>query len=195
MLKVIAALGGLEARHRRADGGPQELSGATARLPQNRLQLGKRLLDRIQIGAVFRQIPETRARGLKRPPDRWTFVTRQVVHDDNVAGRQRRDQDLLDVGEEAHAIDRPIEDGWCRQARDAQRGEKRRRLPAAVRRLVGHTRPVEAAAVAPHAIGSYSTFIEKHETRGIERGGGRLPGGAGERDISAIVFGRAYRFF
>ncbi len=46
-----------------------------------------------------------------RPADRRALVTRQVVHDDDVAGGERRRQDLLDVCEEAGAIDWPIKHG------------------------------------------------------------------------------------
>ena len=86
MPKVVAALGRLEARQTRADGGPQDLARATARLPEDRFQLRKRMLDRIQIGTVFREKPETRPAAFNRAADRRTLVTRQVVHDDDVAG-------------------------------------------------------------------------------------------------------------
>ena len=195
MLKVVAALGRLKARQRCANRGPQELAGATAGLPQNRFQLRKGVLDRIQIRTVFREIPKTRAGTRDGPADHGTLVTRQVVHDDDVAGRQRRDQDLLDVGEEAGPIDRAIKHGRRGEARHAQGGEKRRGLPAAVGRVVGHAGAVEAAAVPAYEVSPHATFIEKHEARGIERRRGGLPGGAGERDVSAIVLGRAYRFF
>jgi hypothetical protein len=37
-------------------------------------------------------------------------VTAEIVHDDDVAGFERRHEDLLDIGEEAEAVDRPIDD-------------------------------------------------------------------------------------
>ena len=46
-----------------------------------------------------------------------------VVGDDDVAGLQGRHQDLFDVGAEALAIDRAVEDTRCGQPRDPQRGE------------------------------------------------------------------------
>jgi hypothetical protein len=68
-------------------------------------------------------------------------------------------------------------------------------VPAPVGRMVGHARTVEAATVPPHEIGPHPTFIEKDEPRGIEMGGRGMPGGPRQRDVSAIVFGRAYGFF
>ncbi len=195
MSKVVAALGRLETWERCADRGPQDLARATARLPQDRFQLRKGMLDRIEVGTVFRQKPETGPAVLNRSADRRTLVTRQVVHDDDIAGGQRRDEDLLDVSEEARAVDRAIEDGGRGEARHAERGEKRRRMPAAIGRVVGDARTVEPPPIATHEIRAHATFIEKHEPRRVERRGGGVPGSAGERDVSAIVFGRAYRFF
>jgi len=195
MSKVVAAFGRLVARHGGADRVPQDFPRATARRPQDRLQLRKRQFNRIEIGAVFRQKPELGADVLNRPSDRWTLVTGQVVHDDDVAGGERRRQDLLDVREEAGAIDRTIKHGGRGEAGDAQRAEKRGRVPAPIRRVVGDPCAVEAPAIAANQIRPDATFIEKHEARGIERRGRDVPRGPREDDISASVFRRAYRFF
>ena len=152
MSKVVAALGRLETREGCADRGPQDLARATARLPEDRFQLRKRVLDRIQVRTVFRQKPETGPAVLNRPADRRTLVTRQIVHDDDVAGGQRRDEDLLDVGEEARAVDRTIEDGGRGKARHAERGEKRRRMPPPIGRVVGDARAVESTPIAAYEI-------------------------------------------
>ena len=195
MLKVVAALGRFEARQTRADGGPQHLARTTARLPQDRFQLRKRVLDRIQIGTVFREKPERRADVFNRAADCRTLVTRQIVHDEDVAGRERRDQDLFDVREEAHAVDRAVKNGRGGEPGHAERREKRRGVPASIRRMVGNAGAVQPAAIPPHEVGAHATFIEKHETRGIEPGGRGVPRDPRERDISAIVFRCAYGFF
>jgi hypothetical protein len=39
----------------------------------------------------------------------FTLVTAEIVDDDNVAGLERRHQNLLDIGEEAFAVDRSID--------------------------------------------------------------------------------------
>jgi hypothetical protein len=61
--------------------------------------------------------------------------------------------------------------------------------------VVGDARAVESTPIAAYEIRAHATFIEKHEPCGVERRGGGVPGGSGERDVSAVVFGRAYRFF
>ena len=59
-----------------------------------------------------------------------TLWAPRLVGDDDVAGVQGRHQDLVDVGAEALAIDRAVEDPRCGQPRDPPRGEKRAGLPA-----------------------------------------------------------------
>ena len=195
MLKVIAALGGLEAWETRADRGPQHLIGAAPRFPENRFQLCKEQLDRIEVGTVFREKPEVGAGVFNRAADRRALVARQVVHDDDVPRRQRGDEHQLDIRTKAGAINRAVEDGRRREARHAERGKKRRRVPAPIGRLIRHPRPIQAPSIATDQIRADATFIEKDEASGIERRRGRVPGRPRERDVSAVVFGRAYRFF
>ena len=52
-----------------------------------------------------------------------------------------------------------------------------------------------AIAQAPQEIGGDPAFIQKDEASRVERRGSRRPLRAGGRDVGAIVFGRAYRFF
>ena len=195
MSKVVAALGGLRPQPGGANRVPQHVARTTARLPQDRFQLRKRELNRIEIGTVFREKPELGADVFDRAPHRRTLVTRQVIHDDDVSGRERRREDLLDVREETGPIDRPIKYRGSDEARYAQRPEKRRRMPAPIWRVVGDAGAVQAPAVTPNQIRPDATFIEKHEARGIERRRCRVPRRPGQDDVSAIVFRRAYRFF
>jgi hypothetical protein len=41
------------------------------------------------------------------------FVAAEIVDDDDIAGPQRRHQDLLDIGKEAFAVDRSVDDTGC----------------------------------------------------------------------------------
>ena len=99
MPKVVAALGRLIPRHRGADRVPQHIACATARLSQDHLELRERVLDGIEVGAVFREEPQVGADVFNRPADGRTFVTRQVVHDDDVARGERRGDGSDDIQE------------------------------------------------------------------------------------------------
>jgi hypothetical protein len=58
-------------------------------------------------------IPDSLACGL-------AFVTAKNIEDDDIAGRECGDQELLDIGAEAFAIDRAVEDAGRADAVGAQ---------------------------------------------------------------------------
>ena len=78
-------------------------------------------------------------------------------------GLQGRHQDLVDVGAEALAIDRAVEDPRCGQPRDPQRGEKRAGLPAPAGGVVVDARATWCPAVPPKQIGGDAGFVQTHE--------------------------------
>lgn len=53
----------------------------------------------------------------------------QVVHDDQVAGFQIRNEDLTDIGLEGGAVDRAIENVGRSETLEAQAGNQGRGLP------------------------------------------------------------------
>jgi hypothetical protein len=64
-----------------------------------------------------------------------------------------------------------------------------------VRRVIVDPGAAAASAIAPEQVRGDAAFIEKHEPGGVNRGGEMAPRRPGRRDIGAILFGRAYRFF
>jgi hypothetical protein len=60
-------------------------------------------------------------------------VGAEVVHDDDVARLQHRDELLLDIGAEALAVDRSVEDTRSDEAVAAQRAEEGQGAPVAMR--------------------------------------------------------------
>jgi hypothetical protein len=59
-------------------------------------------------------------------------VTAEIVDDDNVAGLERWHHHLLDIGQEAFAIDRSVDHARSVDAIMAQRGKEGERPPAAM---------------------------------------------------------------
>jgi len=64
------------------------------------------------------------------------FVRPEIIHDHDVAGFKRGDQDPFDINEEAFAVDRPVEEPWGIDPILAERGEESRGVPMAKRCLV-----------------------------------------------------------
>ena len=76
-----------------------------------RFQFREGQFNRIEIRAIGRQEAEMGADGFDRCTHGGLFVDGEVIEDDDIAWAQRRDQDLIDVREEAGIIDRSVEDG------------------------------------------------------------------------------------
>src|SRR5215471_19378710 len=81
-----------------SDRGPQGLDGTGGDLSQESLELGEQLLDRIEVRRIGRQVAQLSAGGFDRFPYAGDLVARQVVENDDVAGLERRNQHLADIG-------------------------------------------------------------------------------------------------
>jgi hypothetical protein len=163
--------------------------------PQKCFQLGEGELDRIEVRAVGRQEAQPRTDAFNRRFHLRLFVHREVIEDDDVAGAERRDEHLLDIGEKRGIIDRPVEDGGRRQPLDPQRGHDRVRLPMAVRRVIAETDPARTPAIAAQQIGRDAGFIDEDVAARIVQAEGVLPLPPARGDINATLFVGEYRFF
>ena len=149
MAEVVRTFGGGKQRQRRGHRGPQVLDGAPTCSAAQRFQFREPEFDRIQVGALRRQVPELRARRLDPLADALDVMGGQVIHHDDVAGLERRDEDLIEVGEKTVPVHRPLEQPGRGQAGDPQRPHERAGLPVMMRRVIVHARPAPAPAVAP----------------------------------------------
>lgn len=72
----------------------------------------------------------------------------QVIHDHNVAGLERRHQDLIEVGQKRVAVYGAIEQPGRGQASDPQPCDEGAGLPVMMRRVVVNARAAAAPAIA-----------------------------------------------
>jgi hypothetical protein len=91
------------------DDAPKRLDGACGGAAQQAFELGEDLLDRVEVGAVGRQVEHSGASGGDRLAHARHLVGGEIVHHHEIACTQDRHQRLLDVGEEPRAVDRAIE--------------------------------------------------------------------------------------
>ncbi len=66
-------------------------------LAQQVLELGEHLLDRVAVGGVFGQQEQRGAGATDGPAHGLALVAAQIVHDDDVAGREGRDERVLSL--------------------------------------------------------------------------------------------------
>ncbi len=64
----------------------------------------------IEVGRVGRQEEEPGAGCPDGAPHGLSFVAAEIIHDDDVAGDERRHEKPFDIGQEASAVDGAIED-------------------------------------------------------------------------------------
>ena len=191
----MATLGRSEETERHGDERADLIEVPGARGPEECFQFGEREFDRIEVGAVGRQKSDGGADGGDGGADRRVFVHGEVIEHHHVAGSQRRDQDLFDIGEEGRRVDRPIEHGRRAEPVEPPRGHHRVCLPMAAGRVIVEPLTAWTAAIAPQQIGRHAAFVEQHILTHIAQ---RLPAAPLpplRGDIRAALFVRVYRFF
>lgn len=97
------------------------------------LDLGKGLLDRIEVWGIRRQEPEPCTGLADHLPDGIGFMRAEIVHDDDVTRFEHRQELLLDISLEAFTVDWPVEDTRSGQPITAQSAQKGQGAPMAVR--------------------------------------------------------------
>ena len=178
-----------------ADVSPGVLDGSLLGVAHPVLDLGEGLLDRIEVGGVGRQVPEPGAGGPDHLPDGRRLVGAEIVHDDDVAGLQDRDELLLDIGAEAFAVDRSVEDARGGEPVAAQRAEEGQRAPVAVRGKAAQALALRSPAAQRRHVGLDPGLVDEDQPARIETG---LPGSPAlppAGDVGAGLLKGEQRFF
>ena len=108
-MKIVGAFVGCKSSEDFANRGADGFDGARGDLAQEVLDLGEDLLDRVQVWRVFRQEEEFGAGRADELAYGFGFMTAKIVHDYDVAGMKRGDENLFDIGPEALPVDGTIE--------------------------------------------------------------------------------------
>ncbi|MCP1838904.1 hypothetical protein ACVIHI_008177 [Bradyrhizobium sp. USDA 4524] len=147
------------------------------------------------VGRVGRQITHAGADSLDRLADTGDLVSAQVVHEDDVALAQGRRQDLLDISQERGPIHCTVDDIGRREAIDAQRGDKRQRLPV----TMGHARDealtARRAPIVPDHLRRDRSLVDKDEARCTQLGLLGFQRGTLGSDVRSILLGGVQCFF
>jgi hypothetical protein len=150
------------------------------------LDLGEGLLDRIEIWRVRRQEPEPGAGRLDHLSDGDPLVGAEIVHDDDVARLENRNELLLDVGAEALAVDRAVEDARGSELIAAQRAEEGHGAPAAVWRKAPQPVALRSPSAQRGHAGLDPGLVEEDQAAGIEAS---LPGSPAPPPAGDVVAG------
>src|SRR5262249_47434317 len=123
------------------------------------------------------------------------FVIAKIVHDDDIAGRERGCEDLFDIGEEGLAIHCSVEGEWRGEAAGTQPGDKGRCFPMPIRNRCDESLATRSAAALTRHVGGCPGLIDKDQTIWIQArlvGAPNLPRG---RNIRPLLLGGVKRLF
>ncbi len=119
----------------------------------------------------------------------------QIVHDDDIAGRERRDQELGDIGGEALVVDGTVKDARGVDPIMPQRGKEGQRAPLAKGCLGDELAAARCPAPDRRHVGLGPRFIDEDETPRIKSTLILLPLLASSRDRWPVLLLGEQAFF
>ena len=195
MTDVICALAGAEAFEDGLECIADGIERAGSHAPQERLELGKDLLDRVEVGAVGREIEQPHPGIFEALADACDLVSGKIVDHHDAAGLHLWDQPFFEP---------LLEDFSGHRARDQHRGEDAVMLeacheglchPVPMRGLTQQFLALPAPAMRPHHAGCRAGFIDEHKAREVETGLGCRPELTRQGNVRPVLLARKYRFF
>ena len=188
-------MGGSEAVKQAADAIVESRNGALFGLAQVCLELSKGRLDRIEVGAIGRQVAELSSGRLDELAHLVELVGGQIVHDHDVAGRQRGKQALADILDKDHAVHRAIDDEGCRKTVLAQGGHEGHGLPMPPGNPADHPLATFGASIEPRHVGAGSRLIDEDKLLRIQCLLLGPPSRAPLGDVRSLLLGGVRDFF
>lgn len=158
-------------------------------------ELGEEHLDRVEVRRVLGQEEELGAGGSESLTDGAALMGSEIVHDDDVARSQRRNEDLVDVLAEGLAIDRAIDEPWRLDAIMPKGSEEGHGRPAAMWHLGREALTARAPAAQRRHIGLGPSLVDEDEAGGIDPILVGLPLLASPRHIGTVALAGDQRLF
>jgi hypothetical protein len=179
----------------RSAGVDEGVEGSRRGLAQPGFQLGEPLLDRVEIGAVGRQVQQTGFGAFDGRSDACDLVARQIVQHHDIAGLEFRNQELLDPSAELLAVDRPVEGARRDETVLPQRSDEGGGFPMTPRNRRDEALAARASAVEPRHFGRCAGFVDKDQVVRSPFGLLRPPLLARLRNVGAVLLCGALRLF
>ena len=122
-------------------------------------------------------------------------MTAEIVHHDDVAGVQRGKQQLLDVAQEALAVDWAVDELRRFDPVVAQRSQEGRSAPAAVRNFGRETAAARRPSAQRRHVGPGPGLVDEHQPKRINAVLISDPLRPPARDVGTIAFASHHAFF
>jgi hypothetical protein len=122
-------------------------------------------------------------------------VATQIVHDDDISGGQGGDEELVDIGSKACAVDRPVDDAGRLDPVAAQGRQKGQRTPTTVRHLGHQAGAAPRAPAAAGHVGLGPSLVDEDQASRIKSVLILLPLAAAARDVRPVLLAGVQAFF
>jgi hypothetical protein len=177
------------------DGVGDGIDGTSGGLSQPVFELGEEHFDRVEIRGVLGQEEELGASSADGLPNGPALMRAEIVEDDDVARFERGHENLLDVLEEALAIDGSVDQPRCGDPIMTQSGQEGHGLPAAVWRLARQPLPAGRPPAEGRHVGLGPGFVDEHQAPGVDAVLIGHPLQAAARYIRPVAFAGDQRLF
>ena len=179
----------------RADSSPKTWNCSLCCFAQERFEFAEDLFDRVEVRRICRQKNYDRICSMDRFRHAAHFVSREVVHDDDVAAIERRSQTLFDIGEKCPPVHRPVNHEGCHHPVMAQASYQGDRLPMPVRDGADQPLTAGAAAPQPHHLGAGGSFVDEHQSGRVKHELFSPPASACEGHVRPLLLRGVKGFF
>src|SRR5271155_4663635 len=159
------------------------------------LNLGEDLLDWVQVRGIFGQKKQLGPSCANERAHGSAFMAAEVVHDDDVAGSQRGNQDLLDIGSEGFAIDWTVKQPRSLDPIVAQRRQECGGVPVAMRDLADQALATRRPPTQRRHISLGPGLVDEDQTFSFDAVLILYPLHPPPRDVGSVPLASHYGFF
>ena len=195
MSEEIRAGLGPQSPHELASATTERIFGALGAFAQEGLESAVGILNRVEVRGIRRQVKQPCAGGFDGFLHPFDLVSRDVVHDDDVAALEGWRQALLDIREKDLAVERPLNHHRRGHAVAAQRCYERQRFPGRERHAPNYPVASWTAAIGARHIGVHGRLINKDKVGRIKQPLLAHPAPAGASNVRALLLAGVQHFF
>jgi len=157
--------------------------------------LGKGLLDRIEVGRIWRQVPQPGTGGADHAAEHGCLVASEIVHDDDITALELRNKLLFDVGAKAFAVDGAVEHTRGGELVAAESGEEGQGAPVSLWREAAQPIALWPPSAQRRHISLDPGLVDENQPLGVKMGLLRPPAPSPAGNIRAGLLKREQRFF
>src|SRR5262245_11756303 len=195
MPEIVGAFLSTELRHERANCSVESWNSARSDLTQQGFEFAVGHLDGIEVRRVLRQIANCRPCLLDCLPDANYLVGSVIVHHNDVAAPERRNQALLDIGPEHLSCYRSVDHHWRGHFVVPQGSHEGDCLPFAEGDMPDQPDASRSAPAEPHHVGTDRSLVDKDQPGWIKHALLSNPTSARAGHVCSLSFFGLQAFF